>query len=290
MATSSDNVQCSYEEVKKIADGILAKANGIRPKIGIICGSGLGTLADTVQDTTVIDYSTIPAFPVSTVPGHEGKLILGRLGGKEVVLMKGRAHCYEGNSAQKTAIPVRAMKLMGVEILLVTNAAGGLNPKYSVGDVMVMKDHLNLAGFSGLNPLVGINEDKFGARFPPMSDAYDRTLRQLTKSLAKEMGFESFMQEGVYCMIVGPNYETVTESRFLRQIGADATGMSTIPEVLTARHAGMRVLGMSLITNKVIMDYDADATANHEEVLATSKARAKDMNALVTKLMEKIEV
>lgn len=287
---SSNNVQCTYEEVKKIADRILAEAKGIRPKIGIICGSGLGALADTVKDRTVIDYSTIPAFPISTVPGHEGKLILGRIGDKEVVLMKGRAHCYEGHSAQKTAVPVRVMKLMGVEILLVTNAAGGVNPSYHVGDIMIIKDHLNLAGFSGVNPLVGKNEDRFGERFPPMSNAYDRKLRDMTKSLVKEMGFESFIHEGVYSMMVGPNFETVTECRFLRLIGVDATGMSTIPEVLVARHAGLRVLGMSLITNMVVLDYDMEATANHEEVLEAGKARSKDLQALVTALLAKIDL
>ncbi|XP_076449086.1 purine nucleoside phosphorylase-like [Babylonia areolata] len=295
---STNNVQCSYEEVKKIADSILAQAKGVQPKIGIICGSGLGTLASLVEDRTVIDYSTIPAFPVSTVPGHEGKLVLGKLGGKDVVLMKGRAHCYEGYPAQKTAIPVRVMNPYVTETgLRFTGQEPGTKTEIEtvvgsaqVGDIMIIKDHVNLAGFSGINPLVGKNDDKFGERFPPMSNAYDRKLRQLAKDLAQEMGYGSFLREGVYSMMVGPNFETPTECRMLRLVGVDATGMSTIPEVLVARHAGMRVLGMSLITNKVVMEYDSEALANHEEVLAAGQARSKDLQALVARLMDKIEL
>lgn len=291
MSRMASNAQqgMSYDEVKKIADGILAQTP-CRPKLGIICGSGLGALADLVKDRTVIHYSEIPGFPVSTVPGHEGKLVIGKLNGKEVVLMQGRAHCYEGHPAQKVAVPVRTMKLMGVEILFVTNAAGGINDSYKVGDIMIIRDHINLAGFGGMNPLVGKNDERFGTRFPPMSDAYDRQLRDLAKKEAKRMGFDAFVREGVYSMLVGPNFETVTECRYLRLIGSDATGMSTIPEVLVARHCGMRVFAMSLITNLVIAEYDVDATANHEEVLETGQKRSKDLQALVAAMVGHLDI
>lgn len=287
MATQIHHKEVTHEEIQKIAQDILQQTP-VRPKVGIICGSGLGSLADLVQDKTVIPYSSIPSFPISTVPGHEGKLVLGRLGGKDVVLMQGRAHCYEGYPPQKVAIPVRTMKLMGVEVLIVTNAAGGINRSYNVGDIMIIKDHVNLAGFAGVNPLVGKNDDKFGERFPPMSNAYDRKLRELAKSIAKEKGFESFTREGVYSMMVGPNFETVTEAKFLNIIGVDATGMSTIPEVLVARHAGMTVFGLSLITNMVIMEHDAEGCANHEEVLETGRQRSKDLQQLVAALVQGI--
>ncbi|XP_076470181.1 purine nucleoside phosphorylase-like [Babylonia areolata] len=286
---ASQQKECTYDEIRQIAEGLLSKTT-CRPQIGIICGSGLGSLADQVTEKTVIPYSDIPAFPVSSVPGHSGQLILGKLSGKSVVVMKGRAHCYEGYSVQKLAIPVRTMKLMGVEVLIVTNAAGGLNEDFRVGDVMILKDHFNMAGFAGVNPLVGANDDRFGPRFPAMSDAYDKKLRDLTKTIGKEMGFESFLREGVYICLVGPNYETVAEARFLKQIGVDACGMSTVPEVLVARHAGMRVLGMSLVTNMVVSDYDQQEVANHQEVLKAGQTRGSDLQALVSALVERMEV
>ncbi|XP_059176384.1 purine nucleoside phosphorylase-like [Physella acuta] len=279
----------SYDEVEQIAKFILDKVK-CRPKLGIICGSGLGKLANSVENQEVIAYKDIPEFPISTVPGHEGKLVFGTLGGKNVVLMQGRSHCYEGYPPQKTTLPVRTMHLMGVKTLFVTNAAGGINRKFHVGDIMIIKDHLNLAGFAGVNPLVGPNDERFGPRFPPVSRAYDLEIRKLAMSLAIEMGFKDFIQEGVYSMMVGPNFETVTECRFLEIVGVDATGMSTIPEVLVAKHCGMRVFGMSLITNMVIMEYDAVSTANHEEVLETGERRSKDLQKLMTAIIEKIEV
>ncbi|KAK7505817.1 hypothetical protein BaRGS_00003088 [Batillaria attramentaria] len=284
-----DREVLSYDEVKKIADSLLAQTP-IRPKLGIICGSGLGALADIVEDRTVIPYEKIPGFPVSTVPGHEGKLVIGKLKGKEVVLMQGRAHCYEGYPPQKIAVPVRTMKMMGVQILFVTCAAGGINDSYQVGDIMIIRDHINLAGFAGINPLVGMNDNRFGERFPPMSDAYDRQIRALAKAEAKRMGLDPFVREGVYSMMVGPNFETVTECRLLRLVGADATGMSTVPEVLVARHCGMRVFAMGLISNLVISEYDVDEKANHEEVLETGQKRSKDLQNLVAAMVEKLDL
>ncbi|BFZ19279.1 hypothetical protein BsWGS_22319 [Bradybaena similaris] len=279
----------TYEDVEQIASYILDRVK-CRPKLGIICGSGLGKLADLVQEREVIPYNEIPGFPSSTVPGHEGKLVFGKLSGKSVVLMQGRAHCYEGYTPQKTTLAVRTMKMMGINTLFVTNAAGGINPNYNVGDLMIIKDHVNLAGFAGVNPLVGVNDERFGPRFPAMSRAYDLGIRKLALNTAKEMGFDDFVREGVYSMMVGPNFETVTECRFLNQIGVDATGMSTVPEVLVAKHCGMTVFGMSLITNKVIMEYDVDSVANHEEVLQTGEKRSLDLQRLMAHLVDKVEL
>ncbi|XP_059143466.1 purine nucleoside phosphorylase-like isoform X1 [Physella acuta] len=275
----------TYEDIKKIADYILAKVT-CRPVIGIICGSGLGGLAHDVQDQQVLPYTEIEGFPKSTVPGHEGNLVFGTLGNKPVVLMQGRFHCYEGYSAQTTTLPVRVMYLIGVKALFVTNAAGGINPNFNVGDIMIIKDHLNLPGFSGLNPLVGPNDERFGPRFPPVSRAYDADIRKLARSLGQKMGFQDYMREGVYSMVFGPNYETVTECRYLKIIGADAVGMSTVPEVLVAVHCGMKVFGLSLITNKVVMEYDVQATASHAEVLETSKKRSRDLQMLIAEIVK----
>ncbi|XP_041377031.1 purine nucleoside phosphorylase-like [Gigantopelta aegis] len=279
----------TYEEVEEIANNILKRVK-CRPSLGIICGSGLGKLANTVTNQEIIKYNEIPGFPVSTVPGHEGKLVFGQMCGKSVVLMQGRAHCYEGYSPQKITLPVRTMKLMGVTTLIVTNAAGGINENFKVGDVMIIKDHLNLAGFAGVNPLVGLNDDRFGPRFPAMSHAYDVELRRIAKATATDMGFDSFFREGVYSMMVGPSFETVTECRYLKLIGVDATGMSTVPEVIVARHCNMKVLGLSLITNECIMEYDATNFANHEEVLQTGEMRSKDLQAFVSKMVEHLSL
>ncbi|CAL1547839.1 unnamed protein product [Lymnaea stagnalis] len=281
--------QVTYDDIDLVAKYILEKVK-CRPKLGIICGSGLGKLADSVENKEIIPYSEIPGFPVSTVPGHEGKLVFGTLGGKNVILMQGRSHCYEGYPAQKTTLPVRVMHLMGVKTLFVTNAAGGINRNYNIGDIMIIKDHVNLAGFAGVNPLVGPNDTRFGPRFPPMSRAYDLNIRQLALRLAKGMGFGDFIREGVYSMMVGPNFETVTECRLLQIVGVDATGMSTVPEVLVAKHCGMTVFGMSLITNMVIMEYDVENTANHEEVLETGERRSKDLQKLVTAIVQELEL
>ncbi|CAH1778768.1 unnamed protein product [Owenia fusiformis] len=288
VSQSSQNM-CSYEECDKIAQHLLSKTRH-RPKIGIICGSGLGGLAESVENKESFSYKEIPQFPVSTVPGHAGRLVFGKLGGKEVVAMQGRFHPYEGYPLSLCTLPVRVMKLMGVETLIVTNAAGGLNESYEVGDVMVIKDHINMPGFSGNNPLIGENEDKFGPRFPAMSSGYDRNLRKMALEIGKELKFDNFMHEGVYVMLGGPCFETIAECKLLRICGADVTGMSTVHEVIMARHCGMRAFGMSLVTNKCVMDYDEDRKANHEEVLETSKRRGEDMQKLVTKMIERIEV
>ncbi|KAA8590529.1 hypothetical protein FQN60_014463 [Etheostoma spectabile] len=269
-----------------------------------------------MADKTVFPYKDIPRFPTSTVPGHAGQLVFGRLQGRECVCMQGRFHFYEGynihtpqnrDESKKTTqclsvnmglafglwrhtvtYPVRVFFLLGVETLIVTNAAGGLNRSYDLGDIMLIKDHINMPGFAGQNPLCGHNDDRFGVRFPCMSDAYDMELRALAKQTAKEQGCDSFLQEGVYCMLAGPSFETIAECRALQMLGADAVGMSTVPEVVVARHCGLRVLGLSLITNKVVTEYDSVEKANHEEVLRTSQYRTQDVQRLVSHLIAKI--
>ncbi|XP_054851522.1 purine nucleoside phosphorylase [Eublepharis macularius] len=278
----------TYEDSKKTADWLLGNTKH-RPKVAIICGSGLGGLADLLKDQVAFDYVKIPNFPQSTVVGHAGKLVFGNLSGTPSVVMQGRFHMYEGYPLWKVTFPVRVFSLLGVETLIVTNAAGGLNPDYKVGDIMLIRDHINMPGFAGVNPLVGPNDERFGARFPPMSDAYDRDLRKLAHTVASEMGCSGCLREGVYCTLGGPNYETIAECRFLQRLGADAVGMSTVPEVIVARHCGLRVFGFSLITNKAILDYESKEKANHAEVLETSRQSARTLEKLVSLLVQRIE-
>ncbi|XP_068097794.1 purine nucleoside phosphorylase isoform X1 [Hyperolius riggenbachi] len=278
----------TYEEYQQTADWLLTNTEH-RPTVAIVCGSGLGALAETLKDQVVFPYSEIPNFPHSTVPGHAGRLIFGNLNGKPCVCMQGRFHFYEGYPLWKVTFPIRVFRLIGVETVILTNAAGGLNQDYKVGDVMVIMDHINMPGFAGHNPLSGPNEERFGTRFPPMSDAYDKDLRKLALAVGRELGFSDKMREGIYCSLGGPNFETIAECRMLNSLGADAVGMSTVPEVIVARHCGLRVLAMSLITNKAVMDYDSEATASHEEVLQAGKDSAKFMEKLVAVLLKRIE-
>jgi len=223
----------------------------IRPQIAVILGSGLGALADDVQVDAVFPYGEIPGFPVSTVAGHAGQLVLGSLAGKKVVVMQGRFHYYEGYAMSLIIFPIRVMHALGVNSLLVTNAAGGLNPDFDPGDVMLITDHINAMGN---NALIGSNDDEIGPRFPDMTHTYAPDLRALTLNVAKREGVP--LRQGVYVATSGPTYETPAERRYLRIIGGDAVGMSTVPEVTAANHAGMRVLGMSAITNKATGDAD----------------------------------
>ncbi|KAJ0012299.1 hypothetical protein NQD34_013274 [Periophthalmus magnuspinnatus] len=278
----------SYELCRSTADWLMAQTQ-VRPVVGIVCGSGLGGLAEMIKDPEIFKYSDIPNFPKSTVHGHAGRLVFGTLKGKPCVCMQGRFHLYEGYPIQKITLPMRVFKLMGVQTMIMTNAAGGLNPDFKVGDVMFIKDHINMPGFAGVNPLCGHNEDRFGVRFPCMSDAYDRELRQLALTVGAELGFSDFLKEGVYCVLGGPSFETIAECRMLNRLGADAVGMSTVHEVIVARHAGMRCFALSLISNKAVMDYDSEERANHEEVLETGRMRAKQLEKLVSTLVGNIE-
>lgn len=281
--------QCSYryEDYRETADWLLGHTQQ-RPKVAIICGSGLGGLADLLENRNTFPYKDIPRFPQSTVAGHAGQLVFGELEGRQFVCMQGRFHFYEGYNIATVAYPVRVFFLLGVETLIVTNAAGGLNTRFNVGDIMLIKDHINMPGFAGQSPLCGHNDERFGVRFPCMSDAYDRALGALATEAAEEQGCSSFFQQGVYCMLAGPAYETIAECRALQSLGADAVGMSTVPEVLVARHCGLRVLGFSLITNKVVTDYDSKERTNHQEVLETTRMRTQDLQRLVRHLLAKI--
>ncbi|XP_030622160.1 purine nucleoside phosphorylase 6 [Chanos chanos] len=283
----SASCRYTYEEYRETADWLFAKTE-VKPKIAIICGSGLGGLADLLENKTNISYKDIPKFPQSTVQGHAGQLVFGELNGKQCVCMQGRFHFYEGYDIATVTYPVRVFFLLGVETLIVTNAAGGLNSNFNVGDIMLIKDHINMPGFAGQNPLCGRNEDRFGVRFPCMSDAYDKDLAHLARETAEEQGCASFLQEGVYCMLAGPTFETIAECRMLQKLGADAVGMSTVPEVVVARHCGLRVFGLSLITNKVVTDYESKERANHEEVLETTRMRTQHLQQLVRRLVEKM--
>ena len=241
----------------------------LQPTIGLVLGSGLGSLADTLADRVVIPYAEIPGWPQSTVHGHSGQLVLGQLEGQTVVAQQGRAHFYEGYSPQQITFPVRVMKLLGIETLILTNAAGGLNPAYSVGELMLLNDHINFVGMAGFNPLVGPNDEALGPRFVGMAQTYDRDLRQTALKVAQEAGIT--LHEGVYVCLAGPNFETPAEIRMLRTLGGDAVGMSTAHEVVVARHMGLRVMACSGITNVAIDSVDTELEANHEEVLEAGK-------------------
>ena len=248
-------------------------------EIGLVLGSGLGGLADLLEGRTVIPYADLPGWPRSTVHGHQGQLVIGKLEGKAVIAQQGRAHFYEGYTLQQVTFPIRVMHQLGVKTLILTNAAGGLNPHYRVGDLMVLNDHINLVGMTGNNPLMGPNDDAVGPRFLGMVHTYDADLRRLAWHAADEAGVP--LHEGVYVCLSGPNFETPAEVRMLRGLGGDAVGMSTVHEVLVARHAGMRVMACSGITNVSIDTLDADAETNHEEVLDAGKVLVPRLTAVV---------
>lgn len=252
---------------------------GFNPQIGLILGSGLGVLADLIEDAKVIAYQDIPHFPVSTVEGHSGELVAGQIKGKNVIMMKGRFHPYEGYDLVKVSFPVRVLKQLGVTKLIVTNAAGGVNTSFNVGDLMVIKDHIN---FMFRNPLIGPNNNDLGVRFPDMSEAYSKKLQQLSHEVAAEQNFK--LQEGVYAAVMGPTYETPAEIRMLRTIGADAVGMSTVPEVIAARHAGIEVLGFSCVTNMAAGILDQPLS--HEEVIETTERVKPKFLKLVLGIIE----
>jgi purine-nucleoside phosphorylase len=255
------------------------------PRIGIILGSGLGPLAEAVQDPTLIRFGELPLWPVSTVQGHEGRLIIGHLEGQDVLVMQGRVHFYEGYNMSQVGLPVRVMQRLGVEILIVTNAAGAVNPEFAPGDLMLITDHLNLIGMTGESPLRGPNLDEVGPRFPDMGQAYDRDLAALARKVANEKALA--LWEGVYICLAGPSFETPADLRFLRGIGADAVGMSTVPEVTVARHGGMRVLGISTISNKA--NLDGLTLTTHEEVLEAGKIIVPRLTALITGVLQQLK-
>jgi purine-nucleoside phosphorylase len=253
------------------------------PTVGLILGSGLNPLADEIAHADIIPYRDIPIFPVSTVEGHRGELVIGQLSGKTVVAMRGRAHYYEGYSMQQVTVPVRVMRALGVDTIIITNAAGGINDQFRAGDLMLIVDHINFVGMAGLNPLRGPNDESLGPRFPDMTHAYDPGLLDAARNAAMRLGIR--LHEGVYVMLAGPSYESPADIRFLRMIGADAVGMSTVPEVVVARHGGMRVLGISLISNSLAAGHDK---VEHEEVLAAGKAAMPKLASLVKQVLSTI--
>jgi purine-nucleoside phosphorylase len=256
------------KEFEESADYIRSQTRH-SPQVGLILGSGLSSLADEIEGADVLPYAEIPQFPVSTIEGHAGRLVIGRLAGQVVMVMQGRTHYYEGYAMQRIPLPVRVMQILGIHTLIVTNAAGGINPSFQPGDLMLITDHINLIGMAGLNPLRGPNLNEFGPRFPDMSQTYDRTLRATARRVAAKLGFT--LQEGVYMCLAGPSFETPADIRFLRAIGADAVGMSTVPEVTVAHHGGTRVMGVSGISNVAIADPSEERQTTHDEVLEAGK-------------------
>ncbi|MBS4209697.1 purine-nucleoside phosphorylase [Bacillus sp. FJAT-50079] len=270
-----------YNKIEQAAQFIQEKYS-VSPEIGLILGSGLGILAEEIEEPIKIPYEQIPHFPVSTVEGHVGQLVIGRLQGKQVIAMQGRFHYYEGYHFSEVTFPVRVMKLLGVSRLIVTNAAGGVNETFNPGDLMIITDHINQMGG---NPLIGPNEERFGARFPDMSEPYNKKLIQFAKETANRLGIA--IQEGVYVGNPGPMYETPAEVKMIRHFGGDAVGMSTVPEVIVARHAGLDVLGISCISNLAAGMLDQPLT--HEEVIETTEKVKADFLRFVKALVENMK-
>ena len=270
------------ERIYTAAEFIKARLGGRAPRVGIILGSGLGKLGENIEDPTVIPYREIPGFPISTAIGHKGNFIIGRLGDKDIVAMQGRFHPYEGYPMDLVTLPVRVMKVLGVEFLFVSNAAGGANPDYEVGDLMIINDHINMMP----NPLVGPNMDSFGARFPDMTAPYDLELIARAEKIAAGLGFE--LRKGVYLGSTGPTYETPAEVRFYHLVGADVLGMSTIPEVIVARHSGMRVFGVSVVTNKANLDNVATILNDENDVVVQADKAADRMSLLFAELIKSL--
>lgn len=270
-------------EIDRAAEIIRAQIN-VKPRVGMILGSGLGPLAEEIEGATVIPYGEIPSWPVSTVEGHQGQLVVGSSQGQDVLVMQGRAHFYEGYSMAQVGFPVRVMQRLGLEILIVTNAAGAVNPDFEPGEVMLITDHLNLLGMAGHSPLYGPNLDEIGPRFPDMGRAYSRELSELSRQVAAENDIP--LREGVYVCLAGPSFETPADLRFLKAIGVDAVGMSTVPEVTVARHGGMRVLGLSTISNKA--NLDGETITSHEEVLEAGQIVMPRLTRIVKGVLRRL--
>lgn len=277
MDPRSERIHNAASYVKEILD-----EKGLAPTVGIVLGSGLGRLVDDIKDPVTIPYKTIPGFPVSTAIGHKGNFIVGELGGKTVIAMQGRLHYYEGYDMDTVTLPIRVMKVIGIEYLFVSNAAGGVNTSFSIGDLMVITDHINQIP----NPLIGPNLDEFGPRFPDMTRPYDHHLIALADEVAAELGIQ--LRKGVYLACTGPTYETPHEYKYMRIVGADAVGMSTTPEVIVARHADIPVFGVSVITDVAHEDEDSDYVTDGEEIVRQADAAATRMIALFKGIISRI--
>jgi purine-nucleoside phosphorylase len=273
----------TIEQIQKAAQQV-QKQTKHKPRVGLILGTGLGGLAESVENADVVPYSKISGWPVSSVEGHIGQLVIGTLEGQPVAVMQGRTHYYEGYEMPQLGLPVRVMQHLGIEILVVTNAAGAVNPAFEPGELMLLTDHLNLIGMAGQNPLRGPNLDELGPRFPDMSKVYDRELQSLARQVSAEEKLG--LREGVYCCLAGPSFETPADLRFLRGIGVDAVGMSTVPEATVARHGGTRVLGVSGISNKANLDGATETT--HAEVLEAGQVLVPKLTQLVRGVLRKL--
>jgi purine-nucleoside phosphorylase len=266
---------------------IIRERTDIIPEIGLVLGSGLGTLADTIENPVFIPYEDIPNWPLSTVHGHSGRLVIGILEGRKVVAQQGRAHFYEGYSMQQITFPIRVMGFLGINTVILTNAAGGVDRSYQVCDIMMLNDHINFPGLAGHNPLMGANDESIGPRFVGLAQAYDRSLRVKARELAKAHNLP--MHEGVYAAVSGPAFETPAEIRMFQTIGANAVGMSTVHEVLVARHMGIRVMAFSGITNVAINQVDTEFETNHEEVLEAGKLLVPRLTTLLKALLKDMQ-
>lgn len=275
----------TIKEIDEATQFIRSKAK-VSPKIGLVLGSGLGGLADDVKEAVVIPFNEIPHWPVSSIQGHAGRLLIGTLYGKPAMVMQGRVHYYEGYSMDQVTFPIRVMQRLGIDLIVLTNAAGAIAPDYEPGDVMVLNDHIALIGMAGLNPLRGPNLSEFGERFPDMSQPYDHALIQLSKQVAAELKIN--LHEGVYVCLSGPSFESPADLRFLRTIGADAVGMSTVPETIVARHGKTRVLGFSGISNKA--NLDGSTITTHEEVLQAGQLIVPKLTAIIRGVIEKVDL
>jgi purine-nucleoside phosphorylase len=273
-------VPALFDRIANAASAIRDRSS-VQPEVAIILGTGLGGLADEIQEATSIPYQEIPGFPLSTVESHAGRLLLGRLGRRPVVAMQGRFHRYEGYDLAEVTFPVRVLQALGARTLVVSNACGGMNPLWSPGDLVLLSDHINLLGD---NPLVGPNDDRLGLRFPDMSDPYDKDLRGYARAAAKELGIT--LREGVYVAVPGPSLETRAEYRMLRTLGADVVGMSTVPEVIVAAHAGMRALGISIITDQCLPD--ALEPADLGKIIATATKAEPSLTRLIRAVVERL--
>ncbi|MGI6249888.1 MAG: purine-nucleoside phosphorylase [Anaerolineaceae bacterium] len=273
----------TMQQINAATDAVKARIK-IEPEIALILGSGLGDLADAVENQTVIPTHEIPHWPVSTVLGHKGRLVIGMLESKKVLVLQGRSHYYEGNSMSKVGLPIRVMQRLGIHTIILTNAAGGLNLGFHAGDLMMITDHLSLLPIAGENPLRGPNLDEFGPRFPDMSHVYDLDLQEIAREVSHSEGIE--LKEGVYAVLAGPSFETPADCRFLRMIGADAVGMSTVPEAIVARHGGQRVLGISGISNKIAANGLNEAT--HEEVLTAGSVIVPKLTRILRGVLQKL--
>lgn len=274
--------QFSLEQYDQAADFIRQHTKH-QPTLGIVLGSGLGPLAEQIEQADRIPYQEIPHFPVSTVHGHAGQLVIGQLAGITVCAMQGRFHFYEGYTMQEVTLPVRVMQRLGIRRLILTNAAGGINPSFRVSDLMLMEDHINFVGMTGINPLIGPNQEAFGTRFPAMNQVYTKHLRKLANQAAENVGLH--LQHGTYFALSGPTFESPAEIRMIRMLGADAVGMSTVHEAIVAHHAGMEVLAISTITNMCISELDSQNAPSHEEVNEAGKLIVPKLTKLLLELL-----